>query len=85
MVFADWIFFSLTGVTLLFYRARERRGRPAAEPGFRAPLHPVLPLLFVLAGIYVVFGSVASNPGNAIRGAVILAVGVPVYLYHRKR
>lgn len=85
VVFADWIFFSLTGVTLLVYRARERRGRPAGEPGFRAPLHPVLPLLFVLAGIYVVFGSVASNPGNAIRGAVILAVGVPVYLYHRKR
>lgn len=85
VVFADWIFFSLTGVTLLIYRERERRGQPAGQPGFRAPLHPVLPVLFVLAGIYVVFGSVASNPANAIRGAVILAAGVPVYLFWRRR
>jgi APA family basic amino acid/polyamine antiporter len=47
-------------------------------PGF-----PVLPLFFILAAAYVVVGSVASNPANALRGGVILAVGVPVYLFWR--
>ncbi len=29
-------------------------------------------------------GSVASNPGNALRGVMVLAAGVPVFLYWRR-
>ena len=86
VVFADWIFFGLTAVTLFVYRARERSGAPAdaAYTGFRAPWHPVLPVFFILAALYVVAGSVGSNPGNALRGAVLIALGVPVYLVSRR-
>ncbi len=85
VVFADWIFFGLAAAALLVYRRREREGRPSGQPGYRMPGYPLLPLLFILAAAYVVVGSVASNPANAGRGAVILALGVPIYLYWKSR
>ncbi len=85
VVFGDWIFFALSAATLFVYRRRERRGEPAGNPGFRAPGHPILPLLFIAAALYVVVGSVVSNPANAVRGVVLLALGVPVYLFWKRK
>jgi APA family basic amino acid/polyamine antiporter len=82
VVFADWIFFGLTAATLFVLR-RHDGDRPG---GFRVPLHPWSTLLFIAAAIYVVvFGSVLANPGNALRGTLLLAAGVPVFLYWRAR
>lgn len=80
VVFADWIFFGATGATLFVWRWRERN-RSLEAPSFRTPLHPITTLVFIAAAVYVVLGSIMSNPGNALRGVVILAAGVPVYLY----
>lgn len=85
VVFADWIFFGLAAAALLVYRRRERAGPLPVYTGYRMPGFPVLPWLFILAAGYVVVGSVASNPGNAGRGALILAIGVPIYLYWSAR
>jgi APA family basic amino acid/polyamine antiporter len=41
--------------------------------------------LFVAAAVYVVAGSVLSNPGNAARGALLLVAGVPVFRFWRRR
>jgi APA family basic amino acid/polyamine antiporter len=81
VVFADWIFFGLVASTLFVLRRRDG----AANPGFTAPLHPWSTLLFILAACYVMLGSVTSNPGNALRGALLLLAGVPVYLIWRSR
>ncbi len=84
VVFADWIFFGLTAATLFVLRRRD--GADGAGSGFRVPLHPWTTLLFIAASGYVVlFGSVLANPGNALRGALLLLAGVPIYLYWRSR
>jgi basic amino acid/polyamine antiporter, APA family len=84
VVFADWIFFGSTAAALLLLR---RRGRSAGEtaPAFRTPGSPVTELLFIAAALYVVIGSIASNPGNALRGTLLLLAGGPVYLYRSRR
>lgn len=79
VVFADWLTFGSVAATLLVYRRRP------AGTSYRAPLYPVSVLLFIGAAIYVIGGSVASNPGNALRGTLLLASGVPVYLFWRSR
>jgi basic amino acid/polyamine antiporter, APA family len=33
----------------------------------------------------VVIGSIVSNPGNAARGAALLVLGIPVYLYWNRQ
>jgi APA family basic amino acid/polyamine antiporter len=81
VTFADWIFFGATAATLIVYRRRSAAGEPRR---FRAPFHPWSVALFVLAALYVIGGAVISSPHNALRGAVLLAVGVPVYLYWRR-
>jgi len=88
VVFGDWIFFGLVVSTLFVYRRREALERaPGGGPaaGYRAWGYPWTPALFVVAALYVVGSSVASNPRNAAVGALLLALGVPVFLFWRSR
>lgn len=82
VAFGDWIFFGLTVAGLFVYRSRDGAGE---EGAFRVPGYPWTPALFVAAAILVVASSVLSNPGNALIGAGLLALGVPVYGFWRWR
>jgi len=79
VAFGDWIFFGLTVAGLFVYRAREPR------TAFGVPGYPWTPALFVLAAACVVVSAVVSNPRNAAIGAGLIALGVPVFLYWRRR
>jgi APA family basic amino acid/polyamine antiporter len=85
VVFGDWIFFGSTAATLFVFRAREGRGVERSDVRFRMPWFPVAPIMFILAALYVVVGSIASNPGNAVKGSILIALGVPVYSFWEKR
>jgi APA family basic amino acid/polyamine antiporter len=85
VVFADWIFFGSTAATLFVLRRRDAQRHGGESSLTKAPGHPFTTLIFIAAAIYVVVGSVISNPGNAARGAGLLALGVPVYLYWNGR
>ena len=43
------------------------------------------PALFIGAACYVMFGSITSNPCNALRGAALLLAGIPGFLFWRQR
>lgn len=86
VVFCDWIFFGLAVVSLMVIRRRDREAGVAEPPdAFRVPGWPLAPLAFIAAALYVVAGSIRSNPMNALLGTGILALGVPVYGYWRRR
>ncbi|MFI5257175.1 MAG: APC family permease [Gemmatimonadales bacterium] len=80
VTFADWIFFGITAASLFVYRRRA-----ADVEGYRAPFFPWTVLLFVGACMYVVLGAIVSNPSNALRGALLLALGVPVQRWWSRR
>ena len=85
VAFGDWIFFGLTVAGLFIYRARDRTTGAGPVPplpveqAFRVPGYPWTPGLFVLAALYVVASAILANPRNALIGAGLLALGVPVY------
>ncbi|MEP7225930.1 MAG: amino acid permease [Gemmatimonadales bacterium] len=81
VVFGDWIFFAAVASTVFVFRARERSGREPSTLRFRLPGFPLVPIAFVLAALYVVVGSIASNPGNAVKGTALILLGVPVFLF----
>lgn len=84
VVFGDWIFFGLIVLTLVVYRARDRRDG-AAPPAFTVPAYPLLPALFVAAAAFVVYSSVVSNPLNALYGTLLIGAGVPAFLLWKRR
>jgi APA family basic amino acid/polyamine antiporter len=74
-VFADWIFFALAGVALVVLRTKQ----PDAPRPYKTPLYPVLPIVFALAGFGIVANMFVADPFDAVVGAAIIALGVPVY------
>lgn len=82
VVFGDWIFFGLVAATLFVYRRRDGAGVPR---GFRAPALPLVGGAFVSAAAIIVVSSIASNPGNAALGALLIASGVPVFHFWQNR
>ncbi len=86
VVFCDWIFFGLAVVSLFVLRRRDaRNGTPDPPGAFRVRGWPLTPALFVAAAVYVVIGSIKSNPKNALLGCAILLLGVPVFRYWSSR
>jgi APA family basic amino acid/polyamine antiporter len=84
VVFADWIFFGLTVATVIvFRRTYAISTRPPGS--FRAPGYPVLPLAFVIVAAAVVLSVVRADPASALRGALLLAAGIPVFVWFTRR
>lgn len=48
------------------------------------PLYPIIPILGVLGASYVVVSTLA-NTSSALYGVVITLVGLPVYMYFKRR
>jgi APA family basic amino acid/polyamine antiporter len=84
VVFADWIFFGLTVGTVLVFRRTVPLGQRPAD-SYRAPGYPIVQILFVLISAAVVLSVVRSDPAAALRGALLLALGIPLFLFFRRR
>jgi APA family basic amino acid/polyamine antiporter len=78
-VFADWIFFALTGAALLVFR----RKLPQAPRPFPTPGYPWVPIVFSLVGVGIVINLFFTEAHDAWLGSAVLAAGVPVYYYWR--
>jgi APA family basic amino acid/polyamine antiporter len=71
----------LTVLTLRRRLPLARRDRSA----FRAPGYPVVQVAFVVTAAAVVASTVGAAPGAAARGAVLIALGIPVYYWYARR
>ena len=83
VVFADWIFFGLTVLTVLMFR----RSLPLSKrpPGaYRAPGYPVVQIAFVVIAAAVVASVIGAAPGAAAKGAALIALGIPVYYWYAR-
>jgi APA family basic amino acid/polyamine antiporter len=83
VVFASWIFYGLcTGAVFILRRRLRERGE---HPPYRTPFYPVLPVVFIaVTGVLLVY-TIVSMPVLTLLGLGIIAVGVPVFLFVRRR
>jgi len=82
VISSDFIFFGLTAAALFVFRARQG---PDEKVGYLVPGHPWTTGFFVAASILIVAGTVYSNPQESLIGWLLLASGIPVYLFWRRR
>jgi APA family basic amino acid/polyamine antiporter len=76
VVFAVLLFYVLTilGIFIL------RRKRPEAERPYKAFGYPLVPLLYIIAAIAIMFVLLLYQTKTAGVGLVIVLLGIPVYL-----
>jgi APA family basic amino acid/polyamine antiporter len=84
VVFGDWIFFGLIVATVFAYRRRDAVTGVIPKV-YQMPGYPVLPAFFVIIAAYVVVSAIWSNPRNALLGALLIALGVPAFLFWRRQ
>ena len=79
-VFSCWIFYTLTFACVIVLR----KTQPNAERKYKVPLYPVVPILAIASGLYVVISQLFLSGSKATIMSLcsigITLLGLPVYL-----
>ena len=81
VVFMSWVWFALAALSIFWYRKRQ----PDMPRPFRTPGYPLTPVLFILAALAIVVNTVIAQPRQSLVGLAITALGLPAFLFWRKR
>ena len=80
-VFAVWVFYVLTFIGVM----KLRKDRPDLERPYKVPLYPVIPLIAIIGGLFVIINQLLTATLIAVGGIVITLIGWPVYEVTSKR
>jgi APA family basic amino acid/polyamine antiporter len=79
VIFASWIFYGLVTSSVFVLR----RKMPDAPRPYRTLGYPVMPGVFVLVAAWLVANTLVNRPVESIAGLVLVALGLPLYMYYR--
>ncbi len=83
VVFTDWCFFLLAALSVIVLRYK----KPNKDRPYRTWGYPIIPLIFVSIVAWFIFNILFSKDDaqeQAFAGLVVLAIGIPVFLYFKK-
>lgn len=80
-VFAVWIFFVMTVYGIFILRSKHKN----IERPYKVPLFPIVPMIGIAGGIYILISTLITSTSYALFGLAITALGLPVYLFIKKR
>jgi len=80
-IFVMWLFYVLTffGVYVL------RKKQPKLYRPYKVPLYPIVPMIAILGGSYIIVNTLITQPKNSLLGILITLIGIPVYLARRSK
>jgi basic amino acid/polyamine antiporter, APA family len=81
VIFASWIFYGLVTSSVFVLR----RKMPDAPRPYRTPGYPLVPLVFVLVAAWLVVNTLLNRPVESGAGLMLIALGLPIYVYYRRR
>lgn len=59
--------------------------RPELKRPYKLWGYPVVPILFILAHLWIVWGSLMEKPRDSLWGVIIVSLGIPAYLIWQTR
>ena len=84
-VFSCWIFYTLTFACVI----KLRKTQPDAERKYKVPLYPLIPILAIASGLYVVVSQLFMSGSRAtimsLCSIAITLAGLPLYLVVKKK
>ncbi|HEX5113281.1 MAG TPA: hypothetical protein VFV79_10560, partial [Saprospiraceae bacterium] len=81
VVFMDWIFMTMAAIALFLFR---KRMPVANETGYKTPLYPVVPLIFIGISLWFLVSTLIGRPIQTLAGLGLMVIGLPVYYYFKK-
>jgi APA family basic amino acid/polyamine antiporter len=80
VVSADFLFFGLTGLSLILLRKRDH----TKDLFFKVPGHPYTTLFFIAVSWWIVLNTFYKYPKDSLIGLVLILAGIPIYFYWTK-
>jgi APA family basic amino acid/polyamine antiporter len=80
-IFAEWLFYMVAASTIFVFRRRE----PEAPRPYRTAGYPLVPALFIGTAAVLLGYTFRSNLRDSIAGVAVILLGIPVYLWFRRR
>jgi len=80
-VFVLWIFFTMAVAGVFILRAKH----PHLARPYKVPLYPVIPIIGIVGGLFILINTLFTSTSNALYGLGVTLIGLPVYMYLKKR
>ena len=66
-------------------RAHRRAKQPNTVRPYRVPGYPWVPIVFIIVATWVVINTIVAQTADSVVGLLLLAAGIPFYLYWNKQ
>ena len=80
-IFVIWIFYTMLFVGVM----KLRKTKPQMERPYKVLLYPIIPIVAIIGGVFVVVSTLITQPVNSIIGLAITLIGLPVYEYMKNK
>lgn len=80
LVFVMWIFNCLLFIAVF----RLRRKEPEMIRPYKVPWYPIIPIIALVGGIFILFETIISQTGLALIGILLTVLGIPVYYLQQR-
>ena len=80
LVFVMWTFNTMLAIAVIILRKRE----PELRRPFKVPWYPIIPIISILGGIFIVVSTIINQFILSIIGIGLTLLGLPIYFYMQK-
>lgn len=81
LIFVLWIFYVLTFIAVIVLRKK----KPDLIRPYKVPFYPVVPLIAIIGGLYVIVNTMFTQPANAGLGLLLTVIGLPIYFIKKAK
>jgi APA family basic amino acid/polyamine antiporter len=81
VIFPSWILYGMTAASVIVLRIK----RPEMNRPYRVLGYPVVPAVFVLVAIALLYSTLMSSPRESGIGLVLIIAGLPFYYFWKRR
>lgn len=80
LVFVMWVFNCLIFLAVF----RLRKTEPKLARPYRVPGYPIIPLIALVGGLFIIVTTLLTETGLAITGLGLTLIGLPIYFWHQR-
>ena len=81
LVFVMWTFNTMLSIAVVILRKRE----PELKLPFKVPWYPIIPLISVIGGVFIVVSTIINQFVLSLIGIVLTLLGLPIYYYMQNK